>query len=221
MSVVDWAGSENRTVDETAALEPNPGKRGAYTRAKLEAEQAVSAAALGGLPCVILRPGQIFGQRIPLVNGAVARRAFGKWLVLGDGTLELPLIYIDDVVEAVALSMAKGLCAGEILQLVDPAGLTQADVLAAVDGQSGGGNRKGVLHVPRGLLFAIGRFSEWPLGMIGRESPVSKYRLKSALSRMHYESRRAQQLLGWQPVVGVAEGMRRVAAVQQAGVNHG
>ena len=34
---------------------------------------------LSGLPCVILRPGQIFGGRIPLVTGAIfAHRAWGR-----------------------------------------------------------------------------------------------------------------------------------------------
>ena len=38
---------------------------------------------------------------IPLINGAVARNAGGRWLVLGDGKLQLPLVYIDDVVDAI------------------------------------------------------------------------------------------------------------------------
>jgi nucleoside-diphosphate-sugar epimerase len=108
MSVIDWAGSVGKgAIDESAALEPRAEERGAYTRAKLEAEKLVRAAAAAGLPCVILRPGQIFGGGIPLVNGAVARRAGGRWLILGDGQLELPLIYIDDVVDAILASVAS------------------------------------------------------------------------------------------------------------------
>ncbi|MBC7978160.1 MAG: Gfo/Idh/MocA family oxidoreductase, partial [Myxococcales bacterium] len=39
MSVIDWAGSVGKgVIDETAALEPRAEERGAYTRAKLEAE---------------------------------------------------------------------------------------------------------------------------------------------------------------------------------------
>ena len=72
MSVVDWAGSADTVVSEGAALEPRPDERGAYTRAKLEAEKLVREAAAGGFPTVILRPGQIFGGGIPLINGAVA-----------------------------------------------------------------------------------------------------------------------------------------------------
>ncbi|MBV8761828.1 MAG: NAD-dependent epimerase/dehydratase family protein [Deltaproteobacteria bacterium] len=208
MSVIDWAGSDNGPVDEQARLEPHPERRGEYTRAKLEAERIVVAAAAAGLRCVILRPGQIFGGGIPLINGAVAREARGRWLVLGDGTLQLPLVYIDDVVQAILAAAAKNIPSGEIIHIVDPEHLTQDEVLAA----AGGG--KSVVHVPRGVVFALGKLSELPLRVLGKQSPIGAYRLKSALARLRYDSDRAQSMLGWKPQVGVREGIRRV--MQQA-----
>ena len=206
MSVIDWAGSAGHgPVDEGAKLEPRADERGAYTRAKLEAEGLVVAAAQAGLPCVILRPGQIFGGGIALINGAVARSVGGRWVVLGDGTLELPLVYIDDVVDAILQAIDKQLTHGEIIQLVDPEHLTQREVLGLA-----GGTRP-VLAVPRALVFALGKLSEYPLGALGRQSPVALYRLKSALARLRYESARASSLLGWHPRVGVREGIKRVA----------
>jgi nucleoside-diphosphate-sugar epimerase len=206
MSVIDWAGSAgNGPVSEAAALEPRPDERGAYTRAKLEAERLVVEAAAAGLPAVILRPGQIFGGGIPLINGAVARNAGGRWLVLGDGKLELPLVYIDDVVDAIMSSVQKRLSGGEIIQIIDPEHLTQKDVLELA------GGARPVVRVPRPIVFALGKLSEYPLGALGRQSPVAVYRLKSALARLHYESDRAAALLGWRPRVGVREGIRRVS----------
>ncbi len=206
MSVVDWAGSSGAApVDETVNLEPRAEERGAYTRAKLEAEQLVSAAAASGLPVVILRPGQIFGGGIPLITGAVARNVGGRWLVLGDGRLELPLVYIDDVVDAVMLSIERKVTGGEIIQVIDPAALTQDDVLALA------GGARSSLHVPRALVFAAGRLSELPLRLIGKPSPISVYRLKSALARIHYHSDRARDVLGWVPRVGVREGIKSMS----------
>jgi len=209
MSVIDWAGSSGKpVVSEAAALEPRADERGAYTRAKLEAERKVSAAAKDGLPCVILRPGQIFGGGIPLVNGAVARRAGARWLVLGDGSLELPLVYIDDVVDAVMASIEKGLTRGEVIQIIDGTTLTQSEVLALAGGSAP------VLKVPRQVVFALGRLSELPLGALGRSSPIALYRLQSAMAKLHYRSDRAAQLLGWQPRVGVREGIRRATEAE-------
>lgn len=205
MSVIDWAGNDRSgPVTEAAAVEPRPDERGAYTRAKLEAEQLVVAAAKAGLPAVILRPGQIFGGGIPLINGAVARNAGGRWLVLGDGKLELPLVYIDDVVDAIMAAVGKRLARGEIIQIIDPEHLTQEDVLGLA------GGARPVLRVPRPIVFALGKLSEYPLGALGRQSPVAVYRLKSALARLRYESQQAAALLGWKPRVGVREGIRRV-----------
>jgi 2-alkyl-3-oxoalkanoate reductase len=211
MSVVDWAGSVGPTpVSESANLEPRPDERGAYTRAKLEAERLVSQAAAQGLPCVILRPGQIFGGGIPLINGAVARNAGSRWLVLGDGKLELPLVYIDDVVDSIINAVDKRLTKGEVIQIIDPEHLTQEQVLSLAGGS------KPILRVPRAIVFALGKLSEKPLGMLGKQSPVAKYRLESALARLHYESKRAEQLLDWKPRVGVREGIRRVSAADGA-----
>ncbi len=205
MSVIDWAGSEaGRVVDEAAALEPRAAERGAYTRAKLEAEQLVAAAANHGLPVVILRPGQIFGGGIPLINGAVARHAGSKWLVLGDGKLELPLVYIDDVVDAILAADDKQLTGGEVIQLIDPEVLTQEQVLEVA-----GGRRK-VLRLPRAVVFALGKLSELPLKAMNKQSPIAQYRLRSAMARLHYESGRARTVLGWRPRVGVREGIQRV-----------
>lgn len=207
MSVIDWAGSaDNGPVTEDAPLEPRPEQRGFYTRAKLAAEQLVSGAVARGLPAVILRPGQIFGGGIPLINGAVARSAAGRWLVLGDGKLELPLVYIDDVVDAIVLAVEKRLVAGEVIHLIDPEHLTQADVLALA------GSERSVVRVPRGLVFALGKLSELPLAAIGRQSPIGSYRLKSALARLAYGRGRASELLDWRPRVGVREGIRRIAS---------
>ena len=206
MSVIDWAGSEGvAKIDESVATEPRAEERGAYTRAKLEAEELVVKAARAGLPAVILRPGQIFGGGIPLINGAIARSAGRKWLILGDGKLELPLVYIDDVVDSIMAADAKGLRGGEIIQIIDDAHLTQEDVLALA------GNGKGLMRIPRPIVFALGKLSELPLGLLNKPSPIAKYRMQSALARLHYESGRAKQLLGWQPKVGVREGIKRVS----------
>ena len=206
MSVVDWAGSSGgEPVSEDTPLEPRADQRGAYTRAKLEAERIVAGAAgRGDLAAVILRPGQIFGGRIPLLTGAVARRVGGAWLVLGDGELELPLVYIDDVVDAVELAIDGGPAGGEIIQLVDPRPLTQNQVLA----RACPGDR--VVRVPRPVVFAGGALSEPLFRALGRQSPVAIYRLRSALARLRFSSDRAGELLGWQPRVGVDEGIRRV-----------
>jgi len=205
MSVVDWAGSDQgKPMSEDSPLEPRPDERGSYTKSKLEAEiLVVEASKQGYIDSIILRPGQIFGGRLPLLTGAVRRRASKLSIVLGDGKLTLPMIYIDDVVHAVNLSLKKDLETGTIIQLVDPSEWTQRDVIKA------SGEQGKVLYLPRKVVFGIGWTSEKILGLIGRQSPFARYRLNSALPRLNFESDRAKNILGWEPVVGVEEGIKR------------
>ena len=48
----------------------------------------------------------------------------------------------------------------------------------------------------------------WCWACSGKKSPVSRYRLRSALALRRFDSRRAEELLGWKPRVGVREGIR-------------
>jgi nucleoside-diphosphate-sugar epimerase len=151
---------------------------------------------------VILRPGILFGGGIPLMSGSVARRAGSRWIVLGDGGLPLPFVHMDDVVDAIVAAVDRGLVSGEIIQLIDPEQPTQNEVLETLHGDDK------QLRVPRPVVFALGKFSEYPLGALGRPSPLAVYRLKSALAPLTYESDRARRLLGWQPRIGVRERIR-------------
>nr|MBA2541019.1 hypothetical protein [Deltaproteobacteria bacterium] len=112
-------------------------------------------------------------------------------------------VYIDDVVDAVFATVDKKLDRGQIIQLVDPDAMTQSDVL-----ELAGGNKKR-LSIPRSVVFALGKLSELPLKLLKRASPIAEYRLRSALSQVEYRSDIAKTLLGWEPKVGVREGLRR------------
>jgi nucleoside-diphosphate-sugar epimerase len=201
MSVVDWAGAqEGAPITEASPFEPQPEARGSYTRAKREAELLVQAAIRErGLRAVILRPGQIFGGKLPLLNAAIARRVGGRYLVLGDGNLRLPLVYMEDVVDGVLAAMDRGLVSGEIIQLVDTELPTQNEVLA----RAGVASSK-IVHLPRPVVFTLGKCSEVALSPLKRQSPLSLYRLRSALARRTYASD-STQLIDWTPKVGVGK----------------
>jgi nucleoside-diphosphate-sugar epimerase len=125
--------------------------------------------------------------------------------VLGDGKAELPLVYIDDVVQAIVAAVDRRITNGEIIQIIDPEPMTQEAVLAAA------GGARPILRIPRRLVLALGKLSEIPFAAIGKPSPIGTYRVRSALARLHYESDRAVKLLDWRPLVGVREGIRRVS----------
>jgi len=67
-----------------------------------------------------------------------------------------------------------------------------------------------IVRVPRTVVFGMGHMSELMLGLLGKKSPLSRYRLRSALALRRFASLRAESLLGWKPKVGVRDGIRRV-----------
>jgi nucleoside-diphosphate-sugar epimerase/predicted dehydrogenase len=217
LSVVDWAGAAaaREPISEETPLEPRADERGAYTRAKLQAELVVAAAAAERVPCVIVRPGVIFGGGIPLISPAVARRAAGWWVVLGAGRLPVPLVYIDDVVDAIMAVVERRVVSGEVIHILDHDQLTQEDILSLA-----GMDRRQVVHVPLPVALTLGRLSEYPLGRLGRQSPIGVYRLRSAMARATFRSDRAEQLVGWAPRVGVREGIRRVTEGRAPGATN-
>jgi hypothetical protein len=133
MSVADHAGHATGTpVTESSPYEPYPDRRGVYTQTKYRAEQMVLEAIRDhGLRAVIVRPGQIFGPGAEHVtpNGVIGLA--GRWIVAGNGERQLPLVYRDDVVDALILAERASGAEGQLINVVDarraPAGVGAHD----------------------------------------------------------------------------------------------
>ena len=202
LSVVDWAGGKpGSPISESTPFEPRPDDRGHYTRAKLAAERLVLDFVRDhNLPAIILRPGQIFGGRIPLLTPAVARKLRKRWLVLGNGSLHLPLIHMNDVVDAIQLAAEDDLAVGGVIQLVQSDPPTQNEVLALTLGP-----QARIIHLPRPLVFMLGAVSEILFKLLRRKSPFARYRLRSALTDRTFVSTESHMLPGWLPRVNVRD----------------
>jgi predicted dehydrogenase/nucleoside-diphosphate-sugar epimerase len=202
------AARAGQAVREDWPLEPHPERRGHYTRTKLEAEKIVAGAvARQGLQAVILRPGQVFGPGVPLITGGVAIRRPGRLIVLGDGKVVLPLIYVDDLIDAIVLASKKREFDGSTYHLVDPAQLTQNDLIERY--QQATGEREPVWHLPLFLVYSAAFGVRMLAGLLGRAAPLSIYRVRSALAPWVFDCTAAREGLGWQPRVGVQSGIEQ------------
>jgi predicted dehydrogenase/nucleoside-diphosphate-sugar epimerase len=191
LSVVRWA-SRDRVIDETTPLEPRPERRGAYTQAKLAAEQLVTDHARRGLPSVVVRPGQIVGGTQPLLTPATARIAAGSYVVLGSGRATLPLVRLEDVVAAIVAAAGASVEAGTILHVVGPDAPSQNEILrvAAPEGAR-------IVRLPRLLVRGMAATADAVLRRLGRSSPITEYQVRSATTRHRFASTRAERALGW------------------------
>ena len=206
MSVMDHAGRpEGRTLDEHSPLEPEAHRRGAYTQTKLVAEQAVRAAIRDrGLPAVILRPGQIFGPGAEKVTPNAVVALAGRWLAVGEGTQTLPLVYVDDVVDALLLASEADV-AGDLFNLVDPLEITQQEYLERAKRKLG--SELKLMRVPKkaflGLAFGVEQLGR----VLRRDVPLTRYRVHSLRPLANFDSTAARTRLGWTPRVGVRRGL--------------
>lgn len=209
MSVFDHAGHPDGVpVREDSPWEPYPERRGAYTQTKLRAEQMVlEAAQKQGLPAVLIRPGQIFGPGAEKVtpNGVIG--IAGQWLVAGGGKLPLPVVYRDDIVDALILAETATGVDGEIINVVDNRDIVnQNEYLTAAAPALG---KIKVRRVPVPILMLLASGVEALGAVLKKNVPLSKYRIRSLKPLWPFDVSKAEKLLGWKPLVGSREGLRR------------
>lgn len=208
LSVLHALSKKAGRITEDWPTEPHPEQRGHYSRSKCAAEgYVVQAAKCRGLPAVILRPGEVVGAGAPLITSGIAQRRGVRMVVLGNGKITVPMVYVEDLVDAVLLSADKSAFAGEIYHLVDSQSPTQDGMIRQYLLESNEQLR--VVHVPRVIVYTIGIGVQLLASVFRRSPPLSLYRVRSALASRRFDCARAEKDLLWRPRVGVAEGLRR------------
>jgi predicted dehydrogenase/nucleoside-diphosphate-sugar epimerase len=209
------ASGRGAVVTENWPIEPSPAKRGAYSQAKTEAERIVlDAVRERHLRAVLLRPGRVFGPGMTLLTPEVARRMGKFFVILGDGTRELPLVYVEDVVNAIVLAAEKSKFDGKVFHIVDRTHITQNQLVRDYILENANGAK--VIHLPVGILYGLALGLEVLSKVLKRAAPLSIYRVKSALARMQFDCSRAEKEIGWQPCVGIASGLQETMAAERA-----
>ena len=190
-------------------LIPNAEARGYYTQAKLEAERIVRAAAQErGLAVVILRPGQIWSEKSPLISAAVGIRVGHRLVVIGDDSNLLPLVHVDDVVEAIVLATQSAFHNGEVFQFVDSELMSREELVRLYTLK-----REPRLHasrIPLKLACFLAGCVEWLAKTLKRPPQISPYRLRSAVAPLVFDCSKAREQLGWQPQAHTRETLRKL-----------
>ncbi len=214
LSVLEHATERPGPVSEAWPLEPHADRRGAYTQTKLEAELMVmNAAGAQGLPAVVVRPGVIFGPGVEPSSPAGSFGMFGRWIVVGNGSLPLPLVYVDDVVDALLLAATRPGIEGVLVNLVDPTIITQRSFIEMAQAARPNVN---AMYVPKPVLMTAAVGIEALGRALKRSVPLSRYRIQSIRPLARFDQTAIREQLGWTPRVGVMEGLRRTFPATKA-----
>jgi nucleoside-diphosphate-sugar epimerase len=205
-------GRDSAAIDEKAAFDES-GLLGNYVQAKARAEALVLAAADRGadgrarFEPVIVRLGLVCGVGTSVFPAHVCQSLSGDRVILfGDGAVPLPLVYIDNAVDALVLAATVPDLAGESFNIVDEEVLTQGEYLELLRRTTGG--RPQVLRLPRLSYYALGWVSELAAAARGKEPTTNRYRIKMRLAHVRWDCSKAKSRLGWRSRVPLREGLR-------------
>lgn len=201
---------QTRLLDEFCPIEERPHLRGdAYTYAKVKQDEIVAECANRfKIPTVVVRPGYVYGPGHEEITGRVGVGTFGLFVHLG-GSNRIPLTYIDNCADAIALAGLKaGIESGEIFNVVDDDLPSSRYFLRLYKRNV---RRFKSVYLPHFMSYALcycwERYAAWSKGQV---PPAFNRRLWHAYwKKTSYSNEKLKMRLGWVPGVSTAEGLKR------------
>jgi nucleoside-diphosphate-sugar epimerase len=215
MSVYDYAGLPPGTIiDEDAPLERHPESRDDYARTKRLAEALVTPYLGHTTPTFcIVRPGIVYGPRsksgFELVTSL--RRMGGLFLLVGGGRRQIPLVYVENLVDALLLLLDSPSSAGHVYNVIDSDPPTERGYLETL--QRVTASRSAIVPVPRWVLLPLVQAAEWRRRLSRRGGMDLVHGFKRVTGDIRFDAGRLQRELGWKSRYGLLEGARTAFGV--------
>jgi nucleoside-diphosphate-sugar epimerase len=202
-------------VGATATPARTGRRRAHYAETKALAEQHVLAAA-DAPAVVVVRPHLVWGPGDTQLVGRIVERArAGRLALVAGGRALVDTTYLDDAVSAHVAALDAvvpgSACAGHAYVVAGGSPRPIRDLVAGICAAAGA--RFEPRDVPGPMARAAGSVVEriWPR-LRDDEPPLTRF-LAEQLGTAHwFDLRATRQDLGWEPTVGVDEGLRRLAA---------
>jgi ornithine--oxo-acid transaminase len=189
-----------------------------YAETKLHGEAEVRRAERGhALEAVILRPATVYGPRSTDVVGDIARaiRA-GHMLLVDRGRANAGLCYVDNLMDAAVLALCHDAAPGQAFNVSDGLDVTWKQF---TDGLAHGlGCSEVRWSIPYWMASGIGLSLEQGYRALRRTTRLSMPALLSrqavqVLGRnQDFSTRKARELLGWEPRIGYDAGLEATVA---------
>lgn len=203
--------------DESCPLEDRLAERyDSYAYGKIKQDEIVLAYhQKHGLPCVIVRPGIVFGPGKAAIPGFVGMDTFGPFMRIG-GRGRLPLTYVDNCADAIALAGLVPGVDGEVFNVVDDDLPKSRSFLRAYKKRV---RRFPSVWIPFWVAYYLCYLWErYSVRSGGQVPPVFNRRTCSFAWKGHrYPNRKLKERLDWTPRVPMAEALNRYFEFQKNG----
>jgi len=198
-----------RDLDRATEELPCRSSRDPAADVKIEAERiALDYHRRHGLPVTILRPGFVYGpgdpHNVPRLANAIRR---GKFSFLGGRNHVIPIVHVEDLVQAILLAGAKPGTAGRIYHVADGSRTTIGqfvDVLAELM-DCPPPRRSLPLIVPRTACVLFETLQR--LGLRKKPGPINRAGLRFLGTSRWVDIQRARAELGFSPRIQFREGL--------------
>lgn len=179
-----------------------------YQRTKYEGEVELQRFARTPLEYTVLRPTAIYGPGDPGRFQMIYRRVKqGVFPMFGSGRTFYHPVYIDNLVDAFVLAAQPGVGAGQAYIVGDAEYFPIQELVARVARALG--VRVRIPHYPIWPLIAAGHVCETVCRPIGVEPPIFPRRVDWFRQVRAFRIDKARRDLGYEPRVGIDEGLRR------------
>ncbi len=182
-----------------------------YGRSKMEAEQAVFAAAEQGLDATVVRPPWFYGPFQPARQTTFFRMVrTGRFPVIGDGGQRRSMVYVDNLVDGILAAELTPAARGKGYWIADARPYPVTEIVATVGRalrDEGYEVKDGALRLPRlagrvaelgdRLIQGVGRYQQ-QLHVLGEMDKTIACDISASTTD-----------LGYEPKVELYEGMRR------------
>jgi nucleoside-diphosphate-sugar epimerase len=221
MSVYDFSRMKpGAVVDENAPLESEPRIRNDYARSKCEAEEVVRRYLRASeMTVTIVRPGAVYGPQgaphIPTTIRVVADRVA---FAIGGGQRPIPLVYVDDLVDALLRMPGSAVAAGKIYNVA--ADTPVSERVYALKYLKTQGRRVVLVPLPRMPFLWAASLYDWALRLSRRKKDSAVLRsLRRVTNPVCFSAAAVANDLGWRARTKLDEGIR--ASIHEApGATH-
>jgi nucleoside-diphosphate-sugar epimerase len=204
-SIVAFGFDIPKGVDERHPVRPNGVS---YVDTKVASEQVVlQGHGAGEIEVTIIRPGDVYGPRSFFWTHFPVRDLARRRLILpAMGRGMMSPVFVDDLVEGIALAAGEERAAGEIFILSGGHDVEAREFFGHYAHMLG---KKGVPVAPTPVVMAIAAVMERVGRVRGQVPEVTPAAVRYLARSGSYSIDKARSVLGYQPAVDLDEGMRR------------